>query len=998
MQKLARVTATLAILAGAAPSASAVDLLSPSDVIRAIDRDLSSRSDYPDGEPPSALFDGLASTKYLNFAQRNSGFIITPSTLGAARSFRITTANDAPERDPATWEVYGTNSPITSLDDSAGDGETWSFLAGGGLSLPNERSTAGSVVSIANNASFSSYRVVFPSLKNDVSACCLQIADFELFSTPTGTGGSNLIGAFDPVLAIHRPTSESRYPGGEGPANLLDTSAGSKYLNFGRENVGFIVTPAIGSSVMGGFALTTANDFAQRDPSSYELYGTNATIASAINSNGEAEAWTLISQGPLSLPADRLTLSPTVNVTNTTAYRSYKMVFPTIVGPSGGFPGDSLQLGGVRFFSAAPGQAKLQINRATGEVRIVANESIQVGSYSVISDQFGSLSDPAWQSIAATGDSDSGGSRDPNDVWVELSPAGSNSLLSEQDVAGGGANDGLSLTAGQSYSLGNVWLKTPFEDMRFALRNPSGNTILADVEYVGAALVEGDYNGDGLVNATDWPLFRAGYGGQYAGRSVAEAYVGGDLDGDLDSDLSDFKEFLAAAGVSSLSQLLQVPEPTSGATLIAGLCALVGAAGRRARRAAGVTLAAAAMGAASPAGAQTFSVVGTAPVATTPDPTENAESGPGNFFDDGFIDGAINDELFVLDYNDPNLVGDYLQYQGLGSAPKTVFLDYGASVSANWFAYAQRSGADPSADRVGKFELWFSNTDFGGVLPVSAPQSVVQLSPGDNRLGDSTLRPYTLGGDRNGRYVAVRLTVSELSADRPTNNIGGHEFRLLSGPSDVVLEIDRGTGAMTLRNNLSGAGAVEMRSYAIESDLGGLRAASFNGVRGDSAAFPAGNGSGNGWELGGGSNQQRLTEASLLTGSTLAAGVSSLALGAAYNPLSLADDVAFSWSNSAGRVYNGRVAYVGTAPNVLPGDYNNDGRVNAGDYTVWRDALGTAAVLPNDATPGSVDQLDYDRWESNYGRESMTATAVPEPVGIAAAIVAIAAIGARRRR
>jgi hypothetical protein len=26
---------------------------------------------------------------------------------------------------------------------------------------------------------------------------------------------------------------------------------------------------------------------------------------------------------------------------------------------------------------------------------------------------------------------------------------------------------------------------------------------------------------------------------------------------------------------------------------------------------------------------------------------------------------------------------------------------------------------------------------------------------------------------------------------------------------------------------------------------------------------------------------------------------------------------------------------------ILPGDYNGDGVVNAGDYTVWRDTLGT---------------------------------------------------------
>ena len=43
----------------------------------------------------------------------------------------------------------------------------------------------------------------------------------------------------------------------------------------------------------------------------------------------------------------------------------------------------------------------------------------------------------------------------------------------------------------------------------------------------------------------------------------------------------------------------------------------------------------------------------------------------------------------------------------------------------------------------------------------------------------------------------------------------------------------------------------------------------------------------------------------------------------------------------------------------LPGDYSDDGMVNAADYTVWWDDLGLAITLPNDETPGTVDQVDY---------------------------------------
>jgi hypothetical protein len=48
------------------------------------------------------------------------------------------------------------------------------------------------------------------------------------------------------------------------------------------------------------------------------------------------------------------------------------------------------------------------------------------------------------------------------------------------------------------------------------------------------------------------------------------------------------------------------------------------------------------------------------------------------------------------------------------------------------------------------------------------------------------------------------------------------------------------------------------------------------------------------------------------------------------------------------------------------GDYNGNGVVDAADYTVWRDNLGSATTLPNDATPG-VSLEDYNVWKTNFG-------------------------------
>jgi hypothetical protein len=52
------------------------------------------------------------------------------------------------------------------------------------------------------------------------------------------------------------------------------------------------------------------------------------------------------------------------------------------------------------------------------------------------------------------------------------------------------------------------------------------------------------------------------------------------------------------------------------------------------------------------------------------------------------------------------------------------------------------------------------------------------------------------------------------------------------------------------------------------------------------------------------------------------------------------------------------------------GDYNDDGIVNAADYTVWRDNLGTSNDLPNEdpaVTPGEVTPEDYEVWKLHFG-------------------------------
>jgi len=64
------------------------------------------------------------------------------------------------------------------------------------------------------------------------------------------------------------------------------------------------------------------------------------------------------------------------------------------------------------------------------------------------------------------------------------------------------------------------------------------------------------------------------------------------------------------------------------------------------------------------------------------------------------------------------------------------------------------------------------------------------------------------------------------------------------------------------------------------------------------------------------------------------------------------------------------------------GDYNGDGVVDAADYTLWRDTLGSQVDLRADGTgDGMVDDADYVFWNDRFGNVVGTGSeaAVPEP-------------------
>jgi hypothetical protein len=163
-------------------------------------------------------------------------------------------------------------------------------------------------------------------------------------SSPTGAPPAPVITAIynqgvstGTYIINHYPTSNNS-PAGEGAANAFDNNPSTKYLNFDKKNAGVTVKLNAGK-VVTGFTLTTANDFSGRDPTSYKLYGSN-----------DGSTWVLISEAAVSLSEDRFWTSPTISVTNTSAYVYYYIFFPTTKAGDGcGLDCDSMQIAEITF-------------------------------------------------------------------------------------------------------------------------------------------------------------------------------------------------------------------------------------------------------------------------------------------------------------------------------------------------------------------------------------------------------------------------------------------------------------------------------------------------------------------------------------------------------------------------------------------------------------------------------------------------------------------------
>ena len=350
------------------------DVTVPGDIVQGVPND----GDWPGGEYPALAIDDNTGTKFLHFKGETepTGIQVTPldgPTIVTGLSF--TTANDATERDPISFELSGSNDSIDGPYELIASGDIVDFAQETAWPRFTKNETA---ISFANSKAYAHYQVMFPAVRDPGSANSMQIAEVELIGTPAPTP-ADVTAAGDVVKGVPdepRDGSVAGWPDGEYPGLAVDDNVSTKFLHFRGEvsPTGFVVEPASGPSVVTGLTFTTANDAIERDPISFELSGSNDSIDGpyTLIASGDIVDFAMEAAWP------RFTKNATpISFENDAAYKYYQVMFPAVRNPGSA---NSMQIAEVELIGV-PGQpaaaSLLSVVRSNG----VSGDRDPVGPY-----------------------------------------------------------------------------------------------------------------------------------------------------------------------------------------------------------------------------------------------------------------------------------------------------------------------------------------------------------------------------------------------------------------------------------------------------------------------------------------------------------------------------------------------------------------------------------------------------------------------------------------
>jgi len=272
----------------------------------------------PVGESMVKAIDNTAATKYLNFDEFNSGFTITLPEASTARSLTLISANDAPERDPASYRIEGST-----------DGVNFTVIASNAVT-PFAARHALQSFNFENETAFSAYRVTFPTVANPAAADSMQIAEVELL--PYGE-----ITSTNDAVSVTLPTGASNV---RGLARLFDRELGDtnkfEIAPIAGGDTVVDIVPSAGPTVLKGFELIGSADdvtYPERRPASITVAGSD-----------DGTNFTTLSVVTVAAPSANLQIQEFLTSANTNAFARYRIAFGPPVG------GTRLQVGELRLF------------------------------------------------------------------------------------------------------------------------------------------------------------------------------------------------------------------------------------------------------------------------------------------------------------------------------------------------------------------------------------------------------------------------------------------------------------------------------------------------------------------------------------------------------------------------------------------------------------------------------------------------------------------------
>jgi hypothetical protein len=163
------------------------DVTMPGDPIQGVPNDGistdSSTNGWPGNEAPNQAIDDQIVTKYLNFRGEVSptGIRVSPK-VGATvvTGINLCSANDAEQRDPATYELSGSNDSIDGPYTLIAKGTIKDFT---GATFWPYRTWISKPITFTNTVAYKHYQLMFPTVRDAPNANSMQIAEIELLAT-----------------------------------------------------------------------------------------------------------------------------------------------------------------------------------------------------------------------------------------------------------------------------------------------------------------------------------------------------------------------------------------------------------------------------------------------------------------------------------------------------------------------------------------------------------------------------------------------------------------------------------------------------------------------------------------------------------------------------------------------------------------------------------------------------------------------------------------------